>query len=425
MPYDIFLLSIVKDYEADVFIWRYNYPWHNLTNFDKNYLEVWNKEQSSILAALNKSKKNIILINENVVSLSTALNKLLNKNEYNSDEQLPTNDNITRNLYLSVFSVWGKKYWATLKQLEKISLSFNGGTELVNNKQTQKSDDILSTWLNFLSNAQEIYNEKNDLQIKLNQRFKELAKLTLLLESKQSIYNNELENLKNHNKQLLKKNESIEREFNDYKHNEINLSSEISSRDFQLSEMKKEIIAERNISHSYHKKIENLTEELSLCKASLNNRFRELALITGMLENSKREAIKLEEKLLLASNKNANIKKSISWKLTAPIRALHNPIGSRKKKDKRTNKSIQLIKSSKLFDPKWYLEQYPDVKATGIEPARHYLLFGGFENRDPSLIFSSQGYLDLYPDVKNSGMNPLEHYIRYGEIEKRTIVTKQ
>jgi len=61
----------------------------------------------------------------------------------------------------------------------------------------------------------------------------------------------------------------------------------------------------------------------------------------------------------------------------------------------------------------------PDVKASGINPARHYLLYGGFEGRKPSEKFDSAFYLEQNSDVKASGINPLLHYVRYGKNEKR------
>ena len=36
-----------------------------------------------------------------------------------------------------------------------------------------------------------------------------------------------------------------------------------------------------------------------------------------------------------------------------------------------------LIHKSKLFDPLWYLQRYPDVAAAGDDPLWHYILHGG------------------------------------------------
>lgn len=77
------------------------------------------------------------------------------------------------------------------------------------------------------------------------------------------------------------------------------------------------------------------------------------------------------------------------------------------------------IRTSRLFDSEWYLAQNPDVAQAKMDPAIHYLHFGGFEGRNPSPNFSSAWYLDRYNDVKQAGINPLVHYLRYGRKEGR------
>lgn len=79
--------------------------------------------------------------------------------------------------------------------------------------------------------------------------------------------------------------------------------------------------------------------------------------------------------------------------------------------------SVELIARSGLFDNDWYLGENPDVAATGINPLVHYLLYGGFEGRDPSPFFDSSWYLAQYPDVEAAGINPLVHYLQHGGVE--------
>src|SRR5262249_22060736 len=80
---------------------------------------------------------------------------------------------------------------------------------------------------------------------------------------------------------------------------------------------------------------------------------------------------------------------------------------------------LELLASSTLFDRNWYLDHYPDVRATGIDPALHYLSYGAGEGRDPSPHFDTRWYLDSNPDVCNAGVNPLVHYLRFGTVEGR------
>lgn len=81
-----------------------------------------------------------------------------------------------------------------------------------------------------------------------------------------------------------------------------------------------------------------------------------------------------------------------------------------------------LLEECEYFDADWYLQNNPDLAVDGgfiNQPTLHYLLFGGYEGRDPSPQFSSRFYLDSYPDIKAVGANPLLHYIRFGKAEGR------
>lgn len=74
-----------------------------------------------------------------------------------------------------------------------------------------------------------------------------------------------------------------------------------------------------------------------------------------------------------------------------------------------------------------YLQDYPDVKAAGMDPWKHYTLHGKSEGRvwrgatPDTMTFeqASQIYLQDYPDVKAAGMNAWDHYTRHGQSEGR------
>ncbi|PWT99346.1 MAG: hypothetical protein C5B53_05475 [Candidatus Melainabacteria bacterium] len=72
-----------------------------------------------------------------------------------------------------------------------------------------------------------------------------------------------------------------------------------------------------------------------------------------------------------------------------------------------------------LFDPTFYLDNYPDVLDSGKNPLLHFLRYGAMEERDPNPSFDSSYYLDLYEDVRRSGQNPLVHYVLHGAAENR------
>lgn len=108
------------------------------------------------------------------------------------------------------------------------------------------------------------------------------------------------------------------------------------------------------------------------------------------------------------------------------------------------------------FDPYFYLQTYPDIRAAGIDPYSHWLSNGASENRwpnayfntawyrstygipaninplteyhqtgwqlgrNPSVGFSTTGYHQAYPDT--ASIDPLWHFLGYGYAEGRNAV---
>ncbi len=75
--------------------------------------------------------------------------------------------------------------------------------------------------------------------------------------------------------------------------------------------------------------------------------------------------------------------------------------------------------ASLVFDPDWYVEQYPDVAAAGVDPVQHFLHTGFSEGRNPNRYFDGSWYAAAYPDVAAHGENPFVHYLFYGAREGR------
>lgn len=86
-----------------------------------------------------------------------------------------------------------------------------------------------------------------------------------------------------------------------------------------------------------------------------------------------------------------------------------------------SKEELEALRNSELFDEKYYLEQYPDVKMLGMDPLEHYLWVGAKLGRNPSANFDSLGYLALHRDVAEAGVNPLEHYVWQGRKEARQL----
>lgn len=71
------------------------------------------------------------------------------------------------------------------------------------------------------------------------------------------------------------------------------------------------------------------------------------------------------------------------------------------------------------FDRAWYLDTYPDVRASLVDPYAHYMKSGWREGRQPNALFDPAWYLAEYPDVRHSGIEPLTHYWHHGAKEGR------
>ena len=70
------------------------------------------------------------------------------------------------------------------------------------------------------------------------------------------------------------------------------------------------------------------------------------------------------------------------------------------------------IRASSLFDRRWYMRAYPDVKLLGMDPIEHYLRIGAAVGRNPSRSFNTKQYLNAHKELLESGGNPLLHHVR-------------
>lgn len=107
------------------------------------------------------------------------------------------------------------------------------------------------------------------------------------------------------------------------------------------------------------------------------------------------------------------------WKgdraLPKPLRRTVVRVRERQSRKAQAHRLMQ----SGWFSPEWYLDTYPDLRKTRVDPAMHYLMFGWKESRNPCPGFDTAYYLKAYPDVRESGVNPLWHYLEHGSKEGR------
>ena len=77
------------------------------------------------------------------------------------------------------------------------------------------------------------------------------------------------------------------------------------------------------------------------------------------------------------------------------------------------------IMKSGLFDSRYYLLQYCDVRRSDAAPLLHFVLIGWKEGRNPCEQFNTNYYLEQNPDVKAANSNPFIHYLLHGKAEGR------
>ena len=71
----------------------------------------------------------------------------------------------------------------------------------------------------------------------------------------------------------------------------------------------------------------------------------------------------------------------------------------------------KIIENSGLFDTKYYLFNYLDVRLKDINPILHYIKYGVQEGKNPNASFDTKFYIKEHFTEDEYGMNPLVHYI--------------
>ena len=145
------------------------------------------------------------------------------------------------------------------------------------------------------------------------------------------------------------------------------------------------------------------------------------------------EIARLGGELTTLAEQKAEIYRSRSWRLTAPVRflgrKLRKPVRAARAAVRllsgpdprgalrslaRDWRSLRLLAPSGLFDRDWYTSTYGDVAARGGDPLWHFIRSGAAEGRRPNELFDTPWYVKTYADVRSSKINPLLHYLVWG-----------
>lgn len=200
------------------------------------------------------------------------------------------------------------------------------------------------------------------------------------------------------------------------------LERDLSSQRAQVQSLEKTAAEQRE-------RISNLEQRVASSDAKAKEMERVAAERNDALARQRQATQQAQQELSTEQAKRIDLQRkanSSRWLLRQLATKLtHAPLNvprraSQKRKEKRRYKrNYRLIAESGLFDREWYLKNNPDVAEAGIDPVRHYLLYGGIEGRAPGPKFDSEWYLAQNPDVAEAVENPLLHFIEHGRREGR------
>lgn len=158
-----------------------------------------------------------------------------------------------------------------------------------------------------------------------------------------------------------------------------------------------------------------LRAEIASLHSLLEERFKELGMLTQQMEAAEAQAAEaLEQKLAAVQSRHAVEVQLVhvlyrSWR-DGPAHGVPE-----------FAQQIDALSSTDLFDPAWYLDTYPDVSESGMSPKEHYVRSGAFEGRNPGPNFDTMAYYMANRDIAEMGWPALVHYALFGQAEGRPI----
>ncbi len=286
-------------------------------------------------------------------------------------------------------------------------------------------------------------NEACDQQTKLNtacqakledvsQNYRALEAVKLTVEEENALLLQELHRLQEEFEDTIRYNKNLKRK-------QQQLENAREKADQERGALTQELLRERERLNT--KELEIRRERQRTIKLKMD--------FAQEIEGERRRALKLKADLVQEiereRRRTIQLKQTLSWRITAPIRALSIPFRpstqecdeieeTQSDETKKTGpdetketeggaieEEIALIRSSGYFDEAYYLEINTDVAKEGKDPVEHYVRYGALEGRNPSEMFNTRRYLEINPDVAELGINPLVHFIKYGMAEGRVV----
>jgi len=177
------------------------------------------------------------------------------------------------------------------------------------------------------------------------------------------------------------------------------LKMDLGGRDTVIHQLRFQLENDERLIRELETDISQQNQDLMVCDVKLND-------YQQIIKNQNKKIVEQEAELLSYALKEKWWKSNILNKL--------KKLFSVKGFFKNLYQYLR-IKRSGLFDSRYYLQTYPDVRKAKFDPLMHFIRYGWREGRNPNSRFNTLAYLSFHPDVERNGLNPLLHFMKHGE----------
>ena len=190
------------------------------------------------------------------------------------------------------------------------------------------------------------------------------------------------------------------------------MSVSITRQALAVSRLEGEREAARRDLHVQADLIDSLRRDLAAQQRLTGELTRQLGLLQDRAVYLQHQGQQSDRAAAAARRQLDRVLVSPSWRMLSPWRACVRL--SRRAQHRSLRRQLR-----RHVDRDWYVQQYPEVKASEYDALGHFIAYGTIERRDPNPAFSTDWYLRCYPDVAAAGINPLSHFLKYGLAEGR------
>ena len=207
----------------------------------------------------------------------------------------------------------------------------------------------------------------------------------------------------------------------------------LDDRDDEIRVLSESLTQQVSWNNQLSGKIDQVSEEISTRNNEVEDLSKRISAKDDQIAEMERRMISLERRVMEKDNTIRNLTNQVLGNraanpdflprsLSRSLDLLSQSTNAFKRRLRRCSSALRTHfdhRESGLFDRDWYLEKNPDVRASGMNPWRHFLFFGISENRSPRRDFQPEAYLRLNLDVATSHLGPVEHYMSFGWKEGR------